>query len=272
MRKVILHYHFFKNAGTTVERILENTFGEGWGAIDGNNPSGHVSPEELLGFVQSHPDLHAVSSHQALMPPPETEGLEMVPLLLLRHPIDRARSVYSFESKQAAGTPGAEFAANHSFPEYVRWRLDNRVNGVIHNFQITWLLRRPWRMRPLLHKHTYREVMTLLDSLPCFGMVERFRKSMQLFNRVHQDGFELEGINIAPQNVTRERRTTLQERLGMIREELGDKLMDELRERNAYDLAMYRDAMILFEKRCEQWLDEAPGAEPARAGGQGGGR
>jgi hypothetical protein len=48
MRFVILHYHIFKNAGSTIEEILERSFGEGFARFDTLEREARVESEALL--------------------------------------------------------------------------------------------------------------------------------------------------------------------------------------------------------------------------------
>ena len=95
-RKVIIHYHIFKNAGTSIDRMLKESFSERWANYDKPEPTSKISPAELEEFILDNPDLMAVSSHHAVPPLPD-KHLEVYPIILLRHPIDRAYSAYLFE-------------------------------------------------------------------------------------------------------------------------------------------------------------------------------
>jgi len=124
MRFVILHYHFLKNAGMTVEDILHRSFGAGFASIDTPDRDGHVSNEALLSLLESNPILKAVSSHQIRYPVPQVRGFVFFDLCFLRDPIDRLRSTYDyFREKPSAGDPVSESANQLSLGEFIAFLL-----------------------------------------------------------------------------------------------------------------------------------------------------
>ena len=121
-RPVIVHFHLFKNAGTSVDKILQENFGERWIEIEGPN-NRKLDPEDLIAFIRDNPQYDAISSHTAVVTVQEYEDIEIIPIFLLRHPIDRIRSAYDFERKQDAQTPGSIKAKEGDFNYYMDWRL-----------------------------------------------------------------------------------------------------------------------------------------------------
>src|SRR5688572_13631090 len=108
MRTVVVHYHTFKNAGTSLDRLLELNYGRRWGTLEGPVARRRLEPEALRAHLEAHPEIEALSSHTALMNPAVADAdLQLFPLVLLRNPLDRIRSAYNFERKQQVGTPGA---------------------------------------------------------------------------------------------------------------------------------------------------------------------
>jgi hypothetical protein len=54
MRVVLVHYHLFKNAGTTMDAILARSFPDlAHGDIEGPEPWCTVTPQQLLTFVHT---------------------------------------------------------------------------------------------------------------------------------------------------------------------------------------------------------------------------
>ena len=86
MRTVILHYHYFKNAGTSVDDILARNFPGAWmtGEFDGMN-----NHEAVARWIAANPQASAFSSHTAQFPLPAIEGVMVLPVVFLRHPLDR---------------------------------------------------------------------------------------------------------------------------------------------------------------------------------------
>ena len=52
MRHVIVHYHIFKNAGSTVDSVLKNNFGDRCGSIEGRNPWDTLCPDDILKYKE----------------------------------------------------------------------------------------------------------------------------------------------------------------------------------------------------------------------------
>lgn len=133
-RTIILHYHLFKNAGTSVDAILKRNFGTRWVTrefpVRGDNNTALV--EE---WIRETPDAIAYSSHTMMGPIPQVEGVRVISFLLLRDPIERIKSAYRFERTQDADTWGAQLAKTHDFEGYVRARLDRPGDRQCRNFQ-----------------------------------------------------------------------------------------------------------------------------------------
>ncbi len=96
MRFLILHYHIFKNAGTTVENLLQKSFPHSFARFEGDGRDAQLSATEVLAFVREHPELQAISSHHLRYPRPSAPGFVFFDLLFLRDPIDRLGSIYTF--------------------------------------------------------------------------------------------------------------------------------------------------------------------------------
>ena len=133
-RTVILHYHLFKNAGTSLDQILQRNFGDRWATREfPARPGGNTA--EVEAWIRDTPEASVFSTHTALGPLPQVEGVRIVSVMLLRDPIDRIRSAYRFEHRQEADTWGAKLAKEHDFEGYVRARLARPGDRQCRNFQ-----------------------------------------------------------------------------------------------------------------------------------------
>ena len=138
MRTVILHYHLFKNAGTSLDRILKDNFAETWLTAE-FSPSGGNNTDQVVSWIAETPDAVTYSSHTLLGPLPQIAGVQIIPVILLRDPLARIRSAYQFERKQDVDTWGAELARTHDLEGYVRARLDRKGDRQCRNFQTSRL-------------------------------------------------------------------------------------------------------------------------------------
>jgi hypothetical protein len=129
MRLVILHYHIFKNAGSTIEDILDHSFGERFAKLD--TPAGEalISNPELVRFFDARPDLRAFSSHQVRHPLPEAPGYLFFDICFLRDPIDRIRSIYTYFRRRPNPADPMSDLAN-------RTALGDFIAGMIRDFPL----------------------------------------------------------------------------------------------------------------------------------------
>ncbi|MBB94234.1 MAG: hypothetical protein CML68_06500 [Rhodobacteraceae bacterium] len=133
-RTVILHYHLFKNAGTSLDQVLKRNFGPKW--VTREFPmTTDDNTDQVTEWIRSEPEAVAFSTHTALGPIPEIEGVKIITVMLLRDPLARIRSAYRFERKQDAETWGAELAKQYDLEGYVRARLQRPKDRQCRNFQ-----------------------------------------------------------------------------------------------------------------------------------------
>ena len=115
MRFVILHYHIFKNAGSTVEDILDHSFGDRFGSLETPVGGGLISNPDLVRYLDAHPAVRAFSSHQIRYPMPQAPGYLFFDICFLRDPLDRLRSFYDyFRQKPNAADPMSDLANRSS--------------------------------------------------------------------------------------------------------------------------------------------------------------
>jgi hypothetical protein len=248
MRCIVVHYHLFKNAGSTIDSILKNKFGSCWGNIEGNNPWDTLPPETLLKFAMEKQSLKAISSHHARLPVPDCQDISFLPLIFLRHPIDRVGSVYSFERRQPKDSPslGAKIARNNDIAGYVKWRLSEGNGCVIRNFQTVHLAGREKDMRTAsADELDLRIACNRLDKLPFIGIVEMFEESICRMRKFLAHDFGDIDTSAAIHNKSPERKNSLEDRLEDIRNALGKVVYEELIQKNSLDIELYKYAVKL---------------------------
>ncbi len=247
---MILHAHQFKNAGSTLDWSLQRNFGDAF--IDHRDDAAlRDNPQALATLVAENPDVRALSSHWLPLPLLPELNARSTLLVLLRHPVDRARSVYHFERRQSgAHGPSSEKAKTLGFRDFVTWRLEQGRGPVIRNYQVRYLsgeflAEDVERLLPLAKAQ-------LEDAV--FGIVERYEESMIVFERALAGDFPAIDLAAPPQNVSRDGESTLEQRLDDIREEMGD-IYDQLLAQNREDLALYAWALEQFSRRLSM-VDE----------------
>ncbi len=245
-RSVIVHYHLFKNAGSSVETILKENFGAAWLSHDGPDPAGAVFSHELARLIGEHPDVSAVSSHQVRPPVPAIPGVEVLPVVFLRHPLDRVQSIYDFDRRRGPVTPAAELAAEHDFADYVDVLLD-RPGILVRNFQVrvltdAWDYDRRLAARLPLAQHLER-ALAFVDSLPAVGLVCQWDLSWsQLAPWIQRSFPDFHVTTSAHFNADPHRPEGLPERLDRLRDRLGDARYQRLEDANTADFELYERA------------------------------
>lgn len=248
-RHIIMHYHIFKNAGSTVSSILINNYGgDQCGDIENKNSWGTLNQNDILNYATNNPTLKAISSHHARLPTPTYKNIIFHPIIFLRHPIDRIGSVYFYERKQPfnPSQPGTKIAHENDFAGYVKIRLSDG-SAPIRNFQTVHLAGRHHDMRNAIATDDDLKVaMGRISDLPFFGIVELFDESIVKLSRYLSPNFYFNGDNYVKANVNLESSNTLAERLDNIKNMLGQSLYQELLEKNVLDMQLYEQARKLF--------------------------
>lgn len=245
MRKVILHYHLFKNAGTSLDAAFKENFSEEKGEWVTkefpNQPA--ANREQVRQWILDNPQAKCFSSHTMQFPVPEIEGVSIFPVIFFRHPIDRIASAYSFERKQDSNSFGATLAKNTDLAGYVKVRLSLQQDRQCKNFHTFNLLK-----KPCIATSEVEQARTTLNSMPFCGLVEKYDQSIKLLNTLLVE-FGLDKVNLISKrhNVSRKVNKNLKEKLSQLEENLGSNLYNELIEANQDDLSLYSDISKRFE-------------------------
>ena len=169
-RSVIIHYHLFKNAGSSVDAILRHNFGDGWVEIEG--PDGKKLTSEMMAdYITANPDKVAISSHTAEICLPKIDNVNIIPIFFFRHPIDRIQSAYEFERIQDSDSPGSRAAKEGDFSHYMLWRVSTPMMSQIVNFHAV-RLKDFNRFTTMREAHLFRRrAVQTLRQLPVVGLV-----------------------------------------------------------------------------------------------------
>lgn len=247
---VLLHYHIYKNAGTSIDGMLRQSLGARWDTCECEPEAHTLSSYEIAAFLTERPDLTAVSSHSARPPLP---GQHVHPIVLLRHPIDRARSVYHFARRDPT-QPDHHVARDGSFLDYVRWSLGTPgVGVVIRNYQVIHLSAASFRFTNIQAAEATEadlaETKALLLEWAAFGIVRAFAESCRLFNSAFGSKFPDLRFVSRHENISTDRSITEAEAIDLARSELGGAGFRMLVEANKLDLDLYRFACTHFRNR-----------------------
>ena len=59
-KPLLVHYHIFKNAGTSVEKILSESFAENWAVYDDSPERLRLSTDDIAAFAKANPGVCAI--------------------------------------------------------------------------------------------------------------------------------------------------------------------------------------------------------------------
>ena len=262
----LIHYHIFKNAGSSVDRLLRESFGSGWSSFEGESVFDIISPTRLQDFLQANPEIIAVSSHMARPPLPSPEARAIA---FLRHPIERARSVYNFVRRHD-NQWGHSIAINGDFRDYLKWCLDRREEGgvVIRDYQVIHLSEASFRAKTILvAKATSRDLdqaKACLENFSVFGIVSRFSESCQLFSHAYGSLFPQLRMFDVRENASGSRAFDETAGLEIVREEVGDDLYGRFAGANELDVALYEWAKDVFNRNVDQMKQIVPRGQLAK--------
>ncbi len=249
-RHVLVHYHLFKNAGTSIERLLRDSFGDAWSSWDREEPGARICGQDMQRWLEERPGIRAVSSHQ-VVPPVPRGNLSVTPIVFLREPLLRVKSAWLFEWQKQLGleTPKG------SLVEYIESKFVHQNSSVIANFQASRLGNIHYdATRPRLHRYN-EELLSaaceFVDSLPFVGLVERFSDSLELMQVACRPGFPDFIVKEHRENVLESSADSVEVRLEKLRVDIGNELFDELCVRNRLDLQLYAYARGRFGHQYE---------------------
>jgi hypothetical protein len=244
---VLIHYHIFKNAGSSVDASLRHSFGDHWGTFEGPHAHAIQSSEQLSAFIAANKHLVAISSHLARPPLPHSHCL---PVVFLRHPLLRAWSVYRY-TRANGSQPYSAVARELTFSDYIRWALKKEPGSiVIRNYQVVHLSDASWRGGDILKTEAtladLEQACQLLSDWGVAGIVEEFDLSAAAFQARY--GQHLPGLELLSRwdNATSREATPLAERVDQLRQMLGEGLHNDFMEANRLDSTLYAHGRALL--------------------------
>jgi len=242
VRFILLHYHFFKNAGTTIEDILAHSFFENYARFDSDDFDGCVGPAELISFLRRHPRVKAVSSHQFRFPVPQEPGFVFFDLCFLRDPIDRIRSMYDyFREKPIPGEPASDLARDQPVGGFIRGLVEDHSYRV-SNVQVNMLANGIVNDLPV-EADLDRAIEVMLQ-MSFLGVVDLFNESLIAGQHRMRPVFPSFALAQQPANVSSGRDSAMK-----FREACDPDVYAELVRLNALDLELLSRARAEVQRR-----------------------
>lgn len=271
-RKVIVHYHVFKNAGTSIDHILKTNFtGFRWHNEEFPTTPDHESilsdrsnSRLVQKWIANHPEVVVLSSHTAVMPLPKLPETEIFPIIMVRNPIVRLQSSYLFQRQRFESgfeDRATRLAGQNDLAGYLRGLLKQ---GRATNFTSVRLA----AAVPGSVKQIRQRAFRALQVLPFVGVTEMFEQSMKRMELWLAPHFPAFRVLPTWQNASDQAEKPVSERLAEIRREIGAGLYAEILEANRLDIEVHEAASRMIGGALRPGLHQYPdGAQPTRPQG-----
>jgi hypothetical protein len=238
-RQVILHYHIFKNAGTTVESILKNNFRARFARFDSDDHNSTLSNGALLEFLAVHPEIVAVTSHHLRPPKPVDDCFVFHDVLFVRHPVARLWSIYEFYRRTDLETdPLAAAAKARSAQEFFQLLIDDYPFHS-NNAQVNLLASAGGKLPSESDLPRAAEVIRQATAL---GVAELFDESTVVAESCLGRAFRGLDFSYVAQNVTAGLPMSLDVQLARFQKHCGEEIFNRIINLNQLDLALVKVA------------------------------
>lgn len=275
-RFVVVHYHIFKNGGSTIDSILEREFPGAFATLHGAEASAALDQEHLESLLRRHPGVAAVSSHHLRYPKPAIRDVIIFDCCFLRHPLERLDSLYRYLRNIATVDPLCHRARRMNARDFFRDMVSESPH-LVSDVQVTQLALSGAFTRPA-HSGDLERAAAIFCDAAIPGLVEMFDESLVAAEYFLRPAFPCVTWEYVPQNVSRAsemasllRAENSQDRLARL---WGGDVYEDLLRLNRLDLELFERAqgeirrrialvpgtarrMAEFRTRCAE-LREAP--------------
>src|SRR6185295_7226506 len=199
-RFVIVHYHIFKNGGSTVASILQREFRNGFATVHGPDDVSVLDDGHLAKFVADHASVQAISSHHIRYPKPVLSNTVIFDWCFLRHPLDRLQSVYSYFQRIDADDALCRLARQESVRSFLKKLMDSAPH-LVSNVQVTMLAMGGAFTRPA-DTPDVEAASDIVGKMAIPGLVEKFDESLVAAEYFLKPAFPRLRLDYLPQNVS----------------------------------------------------------------------
>ena len=249
-RPLCLHFHIFKNAGQTLQWISSKNFSKNTERMDTETPSGILPNKIFLGYLNRHPEVKFFSSHQIRFPTPESDKINFIPILFIRHPIDRIFSIYDFEKRRTDSNDKiTQKAKSLTLNDFIKWNLEGKKNLTLINFQVQFLSDK--KLGSIVNEDDLILAVNRIKSCPVLGVVDRFDQSLVVAEEVLCHHFNEIDLSYVKQNISSNRKTDFIQRIEEEKSLVEENVMKNIEERNHLDFELYSQTNIELDKRLK---------------------
>ncbi|HEY6233468.1 MAG TPA: hypothetical protein VIW69_00015 [Candidatus Elarobacter sp.] len=245
-RRVILHYHIMKNAGTTIESILAREFDDAFYSVHRRENEGTIDADAIADILAAKPSAVALTSHHFAFPRPEIPFTSIVDCCPIRHPLDRLESLHRYLSRIEPVDAVSALATNSEAPAFLRTLLE-RFPNYVQNVQ-TIAIANGTRFRSLSDRD-FATADAVVQKSGLHVVVDRLDESLTVGEYFLRPVFAGLRLHYVSQNITQERGMTLGERQERLCARLDATLLQELRAANEFDMRLYETANRELDRR-----------------------
>jgi len=246
LRNILVHYHFYKNSGTSIDFILRETFKSAFISFDGPFPFFNINQDELLKIINSNSEIQAISSHQIKLPVPTSLNINFIPIICVRNPLLRVYSIYNYKRKFFDNTETSKNAVKLNFNEWVNHSLNDPFEiSHISNTQ-TRFLSYTYNRPPLSKKNEFGLIFDLNQAKRNIENVKLLLRTEYLKHDIGNLNPYLESINIKLniqknvwKNSTNKKIVNVTEKLNLVKNNLTSTNYEKLINANKQDQQIY---------------------------------
>lgn len=254
-RFLIVHYHIFKNGGSTIASILEREFPKSFATVHGPDDVSVLDHARLAEFVSDHAAIQAISSHHIRYPKPVLPNTIIFDCCFLRNPLDRLQSVYSYLQRINSDDPLSRLAHQENARSFFTKLIDSAPH-LISNVQVMMLAQGGAFTRPA-DTPDVEAASDAVGKMAIPGLVEKFDESLVAAEYFLKPAFPRLRLDYLPQNVSRPLGKTSFDRQEWLKHSWGSDLYATLTHLNQCDLELCRRV----EREVTRRLGLVPAAE-----------
>ena len=251
-RSILLHYHIFKNAGSTIVSILRKNFSDSFQTIDEPSEHGCISSEAIIKHLTRHRHRHikALSSHHFTDPRPDEQAdLRFVDICFLRHPLDRLQSMYSYYKSIPDDIDKSLAAKRMTLPEFLLWMLEVEPYNTMNSQTAFMATGGKYFFPP--SASAFEAACRRVEDVRFLGVVDRFDESLMAARFFLHPMFPDLDFTYSPVNVSGDYEMSLTEKLEKMKGLCGEAFFNRLRKVNEVDEKLWMYATEEVTRRFQ---------------------
>jgi hypothetical protein len=248
-RYVVVHYHVFKNGGSTIEYILKRAFPGRFATVHGSDPDATLDASDLVEFLRQNTGIAAVSSHHLRYPKPLSGQTVFFDCCFLRDPLARLYSTYNHFRRSDSDSLWARWARSYN-PRQFAMRLIDEAPHQVSEVQVTQLANAGAFTRPADERDLERATAVIREmAVP--GLVEMFDESLVAAEYFLRPAFSALRLEYTPQNVSQAAPPAPAESREYWEGLWGKELYERLLRMNEMDMELVRRAKREIKRRLD---------------------